>query len=171
MNGIWGHFDLPFYVVHHGVMAQGRLAADYYTSQPDLSHWIAVGLAASLDMGRPGQRRMLVGQGCTEDEAIHALWVRIAEWSGGSQLTVSPESSFQREDKEITSPMTCARIYLAAGDRLTVPDAAFVREDPTNGSIICSDANGSPIKAFEKHQVIGYLVFTRHSDECSEGSL
>lgn len=31
---MWDPFDLPSHAVHHGVMAQGNWAADYYTSQP-----------------------------------------------------------------------------------------------------------------------------------------
>lgn len=166
MNGIWGHFDLPPHAVHHGVMAQGNWAVDYYTSQPDPSHWIAVGLVAPLEGGHPGLRRLLVGQGCTEDEAIHALWVRIAELSGDSHFTVFPEPSAQREGKKMTSARTCARIYLAGGERFTVPCVAFIRKDPVNGSLICTDANGYPIKTLKKPQVIGYLVFRCQSGEC-----
>jgi hypothetical protein len=166
MDGIWGHYDLPLHAVHHGVMAQGNWAADYYTSQPDPSHWIAVGLVAPLDAGSPGLRRMLVGEGRTEDEAIHALCARIAELSGDSQFTVFPKPSAHREDRKMTSPKTCARIYRAGGDRFTVPCAAFIREDPRNGLLLCTDANGCPVKTVKKDQVIGYLVFTCQSGEC-----
>lgn len=146
-------------------MAQGSYAADYYTSQPDPGHWIAVGLAAPVDPECSHFRRMIVGEGHTEDEAIHALWVRIAELGGGDHITVFPEHFVHREDTNLTSPVTCARIYLAGGDRLMVPGAAFVREDPINGLLICTDANGCPIKKVKKDQVIGYLVFTCQSQE------
>lgn len=66
----------------------------------------------------------------------------------------------------MTNPRTCARIYLTGGDRLTVPEVALVRDEPTNGSLICTDANGTPIKTVKKDHVIGYLIFTCQSDEC-----
>lgn len=96
MNGIRGQFDSPRHAFQHGVMAQGNDAADYYLSQSDPGHWIAVGLADSVGAGRLGLRRMLVGQGRTEDEAIHALWVRIAELSGEANSPFSPERSAHR---------------------------------------------------------------------------
>lgn len=167
MNGIWGHYDLPTYAVHHGVMAQGNWAADYYTSEPDPIHWIAVGLAAPVDPERPCLRRMLVGQGNTEDEAIHALWIRIAELAGGDLITVFPEPLAHREDRILTGPVTCARLYLAGGDRLTVPGAAFILEDPIGGLLVCTDVNGCAIKSFQTDQVIGYLVFTCQQDRAS----
>lgn len=171
VNGIWGHHELPSHAIHHGVMAQRSYAADYYTSQPDPGHWIAVGLAAPVDPECSHLRCMLVGEGHTEDEAIHALWVRIAELADGDHITVVPEHLVHREDTVLTNPVTsvtCARIYLAGGDRLTIPGAAFVREDPINGSLICTDADGCPIKKVKKDQVIGYLVFTCQPQDGSQ---
>jgi hypothetical protein len=104
MNGIWGPNDVLPQAVHHGVMAKGNWGADYYTSQPDPSRWIAVGLAAPLDTGSPVLGRMLVGEGSTEDEAINSLWVRVSELSGDSQCTIFPEPSTHQDQQPTAEP-------------------------------------------------------------------
>ncbi len=166
MNGIWGPYDVLPQAVHHGVMAKGNWGADYYTSQPDPSRWIAVGLAAPLDTGSPVLGRMLVGEGSTEDEAINSLWVRVSELSGDSQCTIFPEPSTHQDQKSAASLGTCARVYFTRGDRFTVPGAAFVREEPESDLIVFIDASGSPISMINKAEVIGYLIVTCQSEEC-----
>ncbi|TVR76898.1 MAG: hypothetical protein EA415_00645 [Sphaerobacteraceae bacterium] len=166
MNGIWGRYDLPPHAVHHGVMAKGNWGADYYTSQPDPSNWIAVGLVAPLDAGTPILRRMLVGVGCTEGEALNALWVRVSELSGDSQFTIFPEPSTHRAQTDMAEPRTCARVYFARGDRFTVPDAAIVQEDPESDALVFTDASGSPISMINTADVIGYLIATCEAEEC-----
>lgn len=60
------------------------------------------------------------------------------------------------------------RVYLVGGDRLTVPEAALIREDPINGSMICTDYYGCPIMTLTKAQLIGYLMLRcqSESEEC-----
>lgn len=166
MNGVWDQHHLPSHAVHHGVMAKGNWAADYYTSQPDPGCWIAVGLVAPLDTATPVLRRMLVREGRAEDNAINALWIRVAELSGDNQFTVFSEPSTDRAHGNMVGPTTCARVYLAGGDRLTVPCAAFVREDPARDFLDCTDADGFTVKRLQREHVIGYLIFTCQSEDC-----
>lgn len=169
MSEFWGYFEIPPYSVHHGVLVEGDRSADYYTSQPDPDHWIAVGLVSAPGAGRRGPRRMLVGQACTEDRAIQALWGRIAELSGDSPCITCSESRAVRDDEVRSSTETYGRIYLAGGDRLTVPNTVFVCDDPTDSSFVCVDAGGSCLQRFDKADVIGYLIVRRHPNECQNG--
>ena len=166
MSEFWGHFEIPPHAAHRGVMVQGNYAVDYYTSQPDPAHWIAVGLVGSHSVQRPGLRRLLVGQGDTEPEAINALWRRTAELLGQASLPGIFEAPANDRDGHLTSSRTCVRIYLVEGSRFTIPDAASIREDPGSDSLICVDANDRPIKTIQRDQVLGYLVIGCDSEAC-----
>lgn len=67
-------------VMHRGVLVQGQLSVEYYTSQPAPTQWIAVGLVpARINLGTGHQpAQMLVGSGQTEDVAVTELSVRLA---------------------------------------------------------------------------------------------
>jgi hypothetical protein len=67
-------------VTHRGVLVQGQLSVEYYTSQPAPTQWIAVGLVpARIALGAGHQpARMLVGSGQTEDVAVTELSLRLA---------------------------------------------------------------------------------------------
>lgn len=67
-------------VMHRGVLVQGELSVEYYTSQPAPTQWIAVGLVQARITGGTGHQpaQMLVGSGQTEDVAVSELSRRLA---------------------------------------------------------------------------------------------
>ena len=67
-------------VMHRGVLAQGQLSVEYYTSQPAPTQWIAVGLVpARINLGTGHQpAQMLVGSGQSEEIAVSELSRRLA---------------------------------------------------------------------------------------------
>jgi hypothetical protein len=79
-------FELPPHAIHHGVIVEGSFVADYYTSQPAPSQWIAVGVVRPCDeqLSSHRLRRMLVGDGLTADDAMAALRTRIADLQGNA---------------------------------------------------------------------------------------
>jgi hypothetical protein len=91
-------------VTHRGVLVQGQLSVEYYTSQPAPTQWIAVGLVpARITLGAGHQpARMLVGSGQTEDVAVTELSLRLArleavaphcppDFGRGYMVTTEPE--------------------------------------------------------------------------------
>ena len=66
-------------VMHRGVLAQGQLSVEYYTSQPAPTQWIAVGLVSARTSSGPihEPRRLVVGTGVTEQTAVDALARRL----------------------------------------------------------------------------------------------
>jgi hypothetical protein len=84
---VFGGSTVATVVVRSGVLARGHRVAEYYTSQPAPTQWIAVGLVSTLKM--PGQRsrrlaQMLVGTGQTEAAAVRVLWERLGRMGHGS---------------------------------------------------------------------------------------
>lgn len=75
-------------VVHRGVLVRGPATAEYYTSQPAPTQWLAVGLVSThpVTRGCPRLQQFLVGTGRTEDSAVNALWERLATHVPSSQL-------------------------------------------------------------------------------------
>ncbi len=91
-------------VMHRGVLVQGQLSVEYYTSQPAPTQWIAVGLVpARIALGAGHQpAQMLVGSGQTEDVAVTELSIRLArleavapsrptDYSHACTVTTEPE--------------------------------------------------------------------------------
>jgi hypothetical protein len=72
--------DVNRVVVHRGVLVRGPATAEYYTSQPAPTQWLAVGLVSTHPATRecPRLQQFLVGTGRTEDSAVSALWDRLA---------------------------------------------------------------------------------------------
>lgn len=75
-----GERETATVVMHRGVLAQGQLSVEYYTSQPAPAQWIAVGLiSATTAVGVSHQpAQMLVGAGQTEEVAVSELSRRLA---------------------------------------------------------------------------------------------
>ncbi|CCF82628.1 hypothetical protein [Nitrolancea hollandica] len=72
--------DVNVVIVHRGVLVRGPATAEYYTSQPAPTQWLAVGLVSTQPATRdcPRLQQFLVGTGRTEDSAVSALWDRLA---------------------------------------------------------------------------------------------
>ena len=81
-----GNDDGTTGVVHRGVLVRGPARAEYYTSQPAPTQWLAVGLVSTHPATRacPRLQQLLVGTGRTEDAAVNALWERLAVSIPGS---------------------------------------------------------------------------------------
>lgn len=95
-------------VMHRGVLVQGQLSVEYYTSQPAPTQWIAVGLVpARITLGAGHQpAQMLVGSGQTEDVAVTELSLRLARLEA-----VAPHCppDYSRECAVTTEPERLAR--------------------------------------------------------------
>jgi hypothetical protein len=75
----WDGRQLPDGAGHQGIITTDGLTADYYTSQPAATQWIAVAVVVSVDAGRAtSSPRMLVGNGSTEESAVTDLEQRLA---------------------------------------------------------------------------------------------
>jgi hypothetical protein len=75
-----GESKAPIVVIHRGVMTRGQTMAEYYTSQPAPTQWIAVGFVSTQKIPpqlSPHLPWLLVGTGRTEDTAINDLWERL----------------------------------------------------------------------------------------------
>lgn len=66
-------------VSHRGMLDRSGIVAEYYTSQPAPTQWIAVGLVSARTSSGPVHepRRLVVGTGVTEEIAIDALTRRL----------------------------------------------------------------------------------------------
>ncbi|HEU4793741.1 MAG TPA: hypothetical protein VFS96_08790 [Nitrolancea sp.] len=84
---MFGNNDATTVIVHRGVLVRGPSTAEYYTSQPAPTQWLAVGLVSTHPATRecPRLQQFLVGTGRTEDSAVSALWDRLASPTPGSQ--------------------------------------------------------------------------------------
>lgn len=65
--------------VHTGVLGYGCAVAEYYTSQPAPTQWLAIGVVSIHSEDRRGGRakQLLVGTGRTESTAVGSLWDRL----------------------------------------------------------------------------------------------
>lgn len=72
-------FEVAAVVSHRGMLDQSGVVAEYYTSQPTATQWIAVGLVSARTSAGPVHepRRLLVGTGMTEQIAVDALARRL----------------------------------------------------------------------------------------------
>ncbi len=101
--------DVNRAVVHRGVLVRGPATAEYYTSQPAPTQWLAVGLVSTHPATRncPRLQQFLVGTGRTEDSAVSALWDRLASSTPISQPRpqrdpyLSPSDVADRVEKSI----------------------------------------------------------------------
>ncbi len=95
-------------VMHRGVLVQGQLSVEYYTSQPAPTQWIAVGLVPARNTLGAGHQpaQMLVGSGQTEDVAVTELSFRLARLEA-----VAPPcpADYSREYTIVKEPERLAR--------------------------------------------------------------
>ena len=66
-------------VSHRGMLDRSGIVAEYYTSHPSPTQWIAVGLVSARTSSGPihEPRRLVVGTGVTEQIAVDALARRL----------------------------------------------------------------------------------------------
>lgn len=85
--------DLTTVVVHRGVLVRGPATAEYYTSQPAPTQWLAVGLVSTHPSTRacPRLQQLLVGTGRTETSAVSALWERLTMPAPAAHSQPQPE--------------------------------------------------------------------------------
>lgn len=113
-----GNDDVTTVVVHRGVLVRGPAMAEYYTSQPAPTQWLAVGLVSTHPVARtcPQLQQLLVGTGRTEDAAVNALWERSAVPEPGSQPRAQPEPVLTAADllervEMIVGDLTADRLH------------------------------------------------------------
>jgi hypothetical protein len=72
-------FEVAAVVSYRGILDRSGIVAEYYTSQPAPTQWIAVGLVSARTSSAPVQepRRLVVGTGMTEQIAVDALAHRL----------------------------------------------------------------------------------------------
>lgn len=63
-------------IVHRGILQISGSITRYFTSQPAVTQWVAVGLESPIE--DQGDLRVIVGSGRTEDDAIFDLRSRLA---------------------------------------------------------------------------------------------
>ncbi len=65
--------------VNRGVLGRGCAIAEYYTTQPAPTQWLAIGLVSIHSDDPSGSRlkQLLVGAGRTESAAVGSLWDRL----------------------------------------------------------------------------------------------
>jgi hypothetical protein len=81
-------------VAHRGVLARGCVVAEYYTSQPAPTQWLAIGLVSTYsdDHRDVRSKQLLVGTGRTETVAVKSLWDRLGALPS-TQMEVRPPVS------------------------------------------------------------------------------
>lgn len=69
--------------VHRGVLGRGCAIAEYYTTQPAPTQWLAIGVVSihSDDPSDSRMKQLLVGAGRTESAAVGSLWDRLSTLS------------------------------------------------------------------------------------------
>jgi hypothetical protein len=93
-------------VVRSGLLLHGRTLAEYYTSQPAPTQWLAIGVVSTYpeDPGDDRSKQMLVGAGRTEIAAVASLWDRLMTLATGQPAAATPAVQSSGTDSESPQP-------------------------------------------------------------------
>lgn len=93
-------------MVCSGLLLHGRILAEYYTSQPAPTQWLAIGVVSiyPIDPGDDRSKQMLVGTGRTETAAVVSLWDRLMTLSAELPVAAVPPVESPTADSESPQP-------------------------------------------------------------------
>lgn len=96
-------------VVRRGLLLHGRTLAEYYTSQPALTQWLAIGMVSIYSEGRRDERmtQLLVGTGRTETAAVGSLWDRLTALPSAAPPAPAGDSDPQLPDSSESQSVPC----------------------------------------------------------------
>jgi hypothetical protein len=76
---LWDGHEVPPGYGHRGILYRGAVVAEYYTSQPAATQWVAVAVTTVVVAdGRSQGHGLVVGIGRTEDGAVDDLEQRLS---------------------------------------------------------------------------------------------